>query len=337
MSRVTVSQVAQAAGLSQPTVSQILSGKGQRYHPDTRQKVHDTARQLGYRVNTAARSMRTGRFDAIALVLGVRGFCSSLPPELLGGIHDATGPAQLNLIVARFNDEQLTDSDHTPHLLATLSADGLLMNYTHAVPDRVHDLLGESGLPAVWINTDRPTCCVRPDDQQAGVAATQQLLERGHRRIAYIDFTPDVGPMGHHYSVAARAAGYAAAMRDAGATATRYNHDTWDGGSPDLFVQQLLSRPDRPTAFVGYGERSIHAIHLAARGLGLAVPDDLSLIKFSSRRDGYSSMLIPEQQVGRRAVQMLQVMIDDPSVKPDAVAIPFDFDAGKTIGPPPET
>ena len=59
----TFQDITRLSGLSQPTVSQILNNKGQLYRPETRQRVLAAAHKLGYRPNSAARSLVSGRFD----------------------------------------------------------------------------------------------------------------------------------------------------------------------------------------------------------------------------------------------------------------------------------
>lgn len=100
-----------------------------------------------------------------------------------------------------------------------------------------------------------------------------------------------------------------------------------------------LSRPDRPTALIGYGHSDIDFALLAALRLGLSVPDDLSLLTFGSdpHRVGeinVTTLLVPEPEVGAAAVQMLLAKIADDSQEQEPRAIPFGFEAGATCVPP---
>ena len=68
--RTTIKQIAEMTGMSLPSVSRILSGKGDAHNSETRKRVRDTASRMGYRVNTSARAVRSGQFDTVALLLG---------------------------------------------------------------------------------------------------------------------------------------------------------------------------------------------------------------------------------------------------------------------------
>src|SRR4051812_31906827 len=80
--------IAHKAGVSQVTVSHVLSGRG-RVGEEVRQRVLDIARRLGYRPNAAARAISTGKFGCVTLLMGVRQQTSELPQQLLWGIEDA--------------------------------------------------------------------------------------------------------------------------------------------------------------------------------------------------------------------------------------------------------
>ena len=66
-----------------------------------------------------------------------------------------------------------------PRLLTEACSDGLLIDYTHAIPPALLALIERHRIPAVWINSRQPLDCVRPDDEAAGYDATRRLLERG--------------------------------------------------------------------------------------------------------------------------------------------------------------
>ncbi len=68
--RVTVAEIAKQLELGTSTVAHVLNGRGAelRIRPETQQRVLDTAREMGYRLNSSARAMRTGRFGSVALI-----------------------------------------------------------------------------------------------------------------------------------------------------------------------------------------------------------------------------------------------------------------------------
>lgn len=334
--RVTAAEVAEACGVSQPTVSRILAN-GQaaaNYSAETRQRVLETAQRLGYRPNVAARTTRTGRFGSVALVQGTRAGRSNLPVALLNGIQDALGEMEVNLMVLRLPEERLTDQEYVPRLLRETCSDGLLIDYTYDIPPRMLELIHASRLPAVWLNTKLPADCVHPDDEDGGYRATRKLIAAGHQRILYTGPAPDRhGPS--HYSVTDRAAGYRRAMREAGLAPREWvAAEAFDIGWAQG-VRDLLRHGDRPTALVAFAMPLV--VITTALDEGLKIPGDLSIIHFG---EGYpyvvagkklSAMIVPEMEMGRKAVQMLAEKMRDPGKPLAAVALPCGVIEGETI------
>lgn len=337
---VTIKQIAEQTGLSWPTVSQVLTGKGHRYKAETRERILKVARQLGYRPNAFARAIRTGRFGAAALVLSATDrYRSALPDGVLQGICDALEAKGMHLTVARLGDQKLTDEGFVPKLLREWMADGLLLDYNKQIPSRMMRLIEQYDIPSIWLNYRRQHDAVYPDDLSAGREATERLLALGHRRIAYAGQPGDTPP---HYSETDRREGYAEAMRAAGLEprvvggykareCPHCGRSAW---------RAVLDRPERPTAVVAYGAKSLLGVFRAADRLGLEMPRDLSLITFSGHPAGLdmdvATMLVPEIRLGREAVEMLLEKIESPERKLPGRAIAFGFDEGGSLAAPPE-
>jgi DNA-binding LacI/PurR family transcriptional regulator len=311
--RVTASHVAKACGLSQPTVSQILSGSalGSRYSEATRERVLAAARDLGYRVNVAARSMWSGRFGVISLLLSTKDGRSTLPSGLLRGLQDQLHPRKLRLQVSMLPDDQLIAAWGIPDALTQAHSDGLLINYTHEIPAALGQAIEQNHLPAVWINSDRGDHRVRPDDEAGAYLATRHLLELGHRRIAYSDFSHGRAFAMPHYSVGARERGHARAMAEAGLSTRVMRVDEVDAGANRVtLAADWLRRPDRPSAVLCYGSNDSTPWSVAGMQVGLSVPRDLSLVHFAGGITEFlgvwmTTVVVPEQQVGETAVEML--------------------------------
>jgi len=337
---VTALHVAEASGFSQPTVSQVLTGKGDRYSAQTRARIEAAAAKLGYRPNAAARAIRSQSSATIGLLIGTHAGRSTLPPLMLGGLQEALRDRDLNLMVLSLDDDQLADETRLPRLLREVTCDGLLIDYTHGIPDALPGVLERFHIPAIWINCDRPRNCVRPDDRQGGRAATDYLLSLGHTRIAYADYTHGPDHTHPHYSVIDRELGYRDAMQAAGLTP---DVQRGDGGfnvpRPErvAFTSRWLNSPDRPTAILGYADTTVVPIYVAAASLGLDLPGDLSLMSFGDEPAPTLGMLttmrVPAATIGREAVRLLHDQLSEPRDRP-AVAVPFELEPGETAGPP---
>ncbi len=334
----TRQDIAEQTGVSVQTVSAVLAGKARQYRISEKREtlIKQAAQSMGYRPNAAARATRRGRFGAIALLLGTKDGRSELPKHLLNGIQDATGERDLNLMVVRLPDEQLTDSDYVPRILRETSSDGLLIDYTHSVPDRMLELIDNSGMPVVWLNTQRPRDCVRPNDLLAGRTATEHLLTLGHQCVVYADFGngPDIPEL--HYSAVDRKQAYIEVMQNAGFTPTVSLPTHGEMATPDeryAMARGLLSQPDRPTGVICYGSTTAWAFFGAANDLGLSIPEDLSVLTFDNAVSPMlwppcASMILPNTQMGRQAVAMLTEKIKHPAEPIDPVLLPFEFVAG---------
>ncbi len=268
---------------------------------------------------------------------------SSLPPKLLGGIQDALAEKQLNLSIVRLSDNELTKPGRLPRVLAETSSDGLLIDYTHNIPEPMLAFLQKDKAPAVWLNTKQSDSCVYPDDYNAGVQLTEHLLELGHRRIAFINATGDLYARNEHYSCEDRRDGYLQVMCDAGLKPVVNRvavHERHPGPVRYQQARALLSLPetDRPTAIIGYGPSDLVTYAYAAAQLGLQMPRDLSLACFDNRQQAplgqtLTTMLIPEPEVGREGVEMLLEVINQPAESAACRAVPMSLVVGESASP----
>jgi len=345
MGRVSQFDVARSLGLTQQAVSYALSGR-KAVSESTRRQVLSAAARLGYRPNIAARTMRSGHFGTVAVLVGTRWPVSHLPMPLLSGIEAALERQGLRMLVTRVGDEKLTDPAYVPRILRELAADGLLVTYNECVPGRMMELVRQFRLPSIWVNARLPRDCVYPDDLSSARRATEHLLAMGHRRIAYSHHAWSSADAAEgHYSVADRKAGCAAAMRQAGLTLlpgpVRRKGEGDDLDANLAAALRRLSSSDRPTAAVCYCVADALALAIAAYRLGLSVPRDLSMIAFADSPDGFvldkrlTTMVIPHEKVGTEAVNVLQARLDGRAHARRGIAIEATLAPGATCGPPP--
>jgi LacI family transcriptional regulator len=334
---VTIKEIARRTGMSIPTVGNVLGRSAYRYSAKTRARILQTAQELGYKPNSSARAMRQGRFGCAALVLSrsKQQTHSHIPAGLLDGLDDSLAQHDMHLTVARLTDEELSRDDFLPKVLRESMADGMIVNYTHEIPQAMLDLIHAHHAPAVWLNAKLAEDCVYPDDLGAAHSATKRLIELGHRRIAFLHFiAPNVFPEPFeqakpkfHYSVADRESGYLSALREAGLKPQFLRNDRYtDDGEQIELCRSLLADENRPTAVLLYSERDLSALMCAAAELRLSVPRDLSVAVFTAGElfaggKNISTMQVPTTEMGRRAVAMLMQKLDKPNERcvPQAV------------------
>lgn len=213
---ITLKQLAEYTELSIPTVSEILNNKPRLYRQETRQRVLEAAEQLGYRPNSSARSIKTGKFGAIGVLQSSLPRHSYLPVRLLEAMQSTINPHDLLLTLATIDEELVANSAFIPKILHTLAVDGLLINYVAGFPKRLLKLIHQHRIPSIWVNAKPGADCVHPDDFNAARMATEHFLKLGHRRIAFADYNFGYDAKVLHYSLADRYAGYVQAMQQAG-------------------------------------------------------------------------------------------------------------------------
>jgi LacI family transcriptional regulator len=305
---VTMRVVAEEAGVSQPTVSQVLSGKWEnlRICEATQRRVRETAQRLRYRPNAHARAVRRGRFGAAGLLRSVDGHFSHMPEGLVVGIERKLSENGLHLMIGAWPDEKLVDATAVPRILSEWSVDVLLINYHFRFPPQLETLVSECRVPSVWINSKHESDCVYLDDLGGGRAATEHLLALGHRRITYADFSYGFDRRAlWHYSALDREAGYRAAMDARQLTRRVLRWDVWHPARDRVdAAMAALKGPDRPTAVVAYSDRSAGPFVLAAARLGLQVPGDFSVVTlgedvFVDLGQSVTTFVADQQEFGR--------------------------------------
>jgi DNA-binding LacI/PurR family transcriptional regulator len=338
---VTLKRIAEQCGLSLQTVGAVLAGKDALFRPETVARVKAAADKLGYRPNSAAKAMRSGRFGCAALVLSDDPWRSTLFRPQITGIDHALTAAGMHLAHALIPEQDLRERGQVPKIVGELMADGLLINYNTGIPEALEQVITRHRLPAIWMNARRAQDCVHPDDEGAGRLATAHLLELGHRRIAYVDYGHATEQPDQHYSAADRRLGYERAMRAAGLQPRLI---TTPRSLPPAQVlaaaRGWLSAADRPTAVVTYSERDAEPILYAATAqLSLQVPRDLSIVTIADDPADHTgvalaTVILPRYDLGRVAVEMLLERIAAPKRVLPARCLPARLAAGVSTGPP---
>ena len=183
--------IAQMAGVSQPTVSRALRNSP-RVSEKTRLKVHDIAKQLNYRVDKNAANLRSQSTKTLALLIFEDPTVddSQINPfflSMLGNVTRAASRKKFDLLVSF---QQLSDDWYSEYILSH-RADGLiLLGYGDYLSYRERlNNLSEANAPfVIWgpTDTDHPNHYLSCDNQLGGYLACKHLLELGHRSIGFI-------------------------------------------------------------------------------------------------------------------------------------------------------
>jgi LacI family transcriptional regulator len=304
--RITMADVARYAKVDSAVVSRVLShDPNLSIRDETRARVLATVQALGYRPNAAARSLRTARSGTLGLFLP--DFNNPVYAEIITGAEAAAAARGYVLVTGSSSAVGVTAQTYLD-LLGQGRVDGLLlagyMGTTH-LQSSLHTL----GLPYLFVNRRHRGSRrhVILDDERAAQIAVQHLVDLGHRRIGHL-----AGPR-RADTARRRQAGYTAALRAAGLPydgAMTVAADYTPAGGAQAMIDLLQRRP-RPTAvLVANFAASIGALR-AAQTLGVAVPDELSVVAIHDSALGdflsppLTAVKMPLQQMGERAVNSL--------------------------------
>lgn len=318
MARVaTIRDVAAAARVSVSTVSLALN-KPSRVSPTTRQRVMEAADGLGFAPKAAAAAQARRRTPRI----GVIGPFASYPAaaERLAGILTASDLEGSDIVVF----DQPSASDSPTPLLAALPRSGRLdalivvsLPLDDALVARAEDLQ----LPLALVDTHHDNVdAVLTDDAAGGRLAAQHLLERGHRRIAFLG---DAQRSSRYRSPAQRRLhGMRTALTEAGAQLHRRLEGTCqhDLDAARTAAATLLALPDRPTAIFASDDLLAAGVLRAAADAGLSTPGDIAVIGYD---DGplaaaldLTTIRQPLRESGRSAIELLQQRLQAPPPRP---------------------
>ena len=183
--KITINDVALAAGVSVSTVSLVLSGKG-RISSATGERVNQAIEQLGFVRNRQAASLRGGQSGVIGLI--VSDLSKPFYAELTAGLTDALERQgkMVFLIQGGRSGEKMAQRFDT---LAAQGVDGVIIA---GAIDRVSELrerAAEAGVPLVFASRASyldDVDLIRPDNMQAAQLVTEHLIRRGHQRIAWL-------------------------------------------------------------------------------------------------------------------------------------------------------
>ncbi len=309
--RATSRDVAESAGVSRTTVSFVLNDVPNVQIPeDTRRRVWEAARQLGYYPDASARSLARQRSGNVGIVLcrsADRAFGDVFLMEVLTGIYDAVHARDYHILLEAVED--ITAPNAYIGLVRSRRVDGLIVSGPRTDDQQLRYLEAE-GFPVVLLGQlpESDLCQIDVDHQRAARTAVDYLLYRGHRRIAFIGQSPPI------YAVTqARLRGYADALSAADVPYEQalVGHASFSRESGYSVMQGLLQLDLRPTAvFAGSDVVAVGALE-AVRDAGLRVPDDVAILGFddvpmaSDVTPPLTTVHLPALQLGQTAAQML--------------------------------
>lgn len=329
--RPTSRDVARAAGVSQATVSLVLGDKWRgRVSERTALLVRDSARELGYRPNLAARNLRLGRTRTALLVV------PALTNEFFARVYTgaAAVAAEHGFGVVLYPSPDGIGPARDPFASARAALDGVIASSMAA--EALATIRG-ADLPLVMLDSDpeRPGAAARVNlDMADGMRqVTEHLLALGHRRFVHLAAAVD------SWTFDVRARALAGALGGAGAVVRTVTSALEVGAAREAAAHALTGAGPRPTALVCDDDILAAGACKAVRRLGLRVPEDVSVTGFDDLtlagavEPELTTVRLPAEQVGERGMAALLAVLD--GREPAGGDLPVALVVRGSTAPPP--
>jgi LacI family transcriptional regulator len=315
--RVTLRDVAKAAGVSHQTVSRAINGKGE-IDPETQRRVLDVARDLRYRPSRFARGLV--RPDVVSIAVVVPDVVNPFFPEFIDGVIQAAGSRDWQVVVAS------TENDRSRELALVRSlaqqVDAIVGYLTH--PDEALDS-SVGGVPLVIVDRglDSSTYALVQVDAATGIrAALRHLIDRGHRRIGMIDCVPICDPIVRQRTFHEVAAEHALPIDDSWVVVGEQSI----AGGNTAFLELREAHPDA-TAVLAFNDLVAIGAHQAARSTGVRVPEDCAIVGYDGLSIGeliepaLTTVHLDKRRLGELAVHQVDRLLSG-ELPPPAVLTP---------------
>lgn len=347
MSRI--SDVAQRAGVSTSTVSNVLNGRSDRMAKETLARVETAIRELKYRPNTSARQLKTGHTPLIGLLV------PSMANPMYGFIaREVETLAQERYGFRIMIGNTYRDAEKEAHFFEDLMAHGVrgVIIISSLVDEQHVEAAAERGL--VVVSYDRratPALSggasvidhVTVDSFESSRIATQHLIEQGHRKLAFV--TPSGRTMSRNEKIngflaAARAAGLeGSAQVIEGLPVDEYG-DSMMSELGRMQASQLAAQAERPSGVIGVNDLLAFGLMAGFRDAGLSVPRDVSVIGIDNvflstlMHPAMTSVRVPVPEMAQVMVERVMSRLADPSLPTQEFIFPPTLVARDSVAPP---
>lgn len=311
--KIGIVDVAKASGVSAATVSQVLGGGSRPVHAETRDRIIETARALGYRPNALARALITKRMNTIGVVIQHADRTGLTNPILYAILDGILSTATRQKQFATLAPYGAWDTANAPlPALFDGRVDGVILV---APPSELIavDHLVESSVPFVMIGarSENPLASsIDVDNFAAAEQISRYLISEGHRRIAFFSHIE-----GHHQFVDERLAGFRHAMTSAGIDPDPARIVLQARNPDDIDSLLIGNESGRPSAIQCASDNCALTVIRRLEQIGLRVPDDISITGFDDidaaavSSPPLTTQRQPAAAIGEQAAEMLLLQI----------------------------
>ncbi|ANS65598.1 transcriptional regulator [Streptomyces lincolnensis] len=332
---VKITDVARHAGVSPSTVSYALSGK-RPISEETRRRVEEAIRELGYRPHAGARALASSRSKVLALVIPLRAGIH-IPVVMQFAVSVVTTARRYDHDVLLLTQEE--GEEGLRRVADTALVDALILMDVQLHDPRLH-LLRTLERPSVMIGfpaSSEGLTCIDLDFKAAGERCVEHLAGLGHRVVALVGSPPEVYV--RQTAFAQRVVQGFTAAADRNGLSSAVHPCEAAPGSARAVAERLLREQPALTGVVVHNEALLEPLIDAFEQLGLRVPGDLSVTAIcpdelaESVRVPITSVALPSAELGTRAVELLMRKLGGGSSVPEATLLPPRLTERASTGP----
>ncbi|ARP79468.1 LacI family transcriptional regulator [Bordetella genomosp. 8] len=325
--RPSILDIARDAGVSPATVSRAFN-RPELLRPDTLRRIEAVARQFGFRPNRVGSSLRSGSTRTIGMALPT--LCNPVFAECFEGAEAWAHDNGYSIMVTTTGYDAAREAAAVRSLLDH-QVEGVLLTVTNAARSGILRELAEDGLPYVLAYNESPSHpCVSVDNMAAARDMVRWLADTGHRRIALV-----TGPLSASDRARRRLQGARACARELRLPQPVHLcmplHTAADA---DLLLEALQARP-APTALFCSNDLLAASVIAELRGLGLRVPEDLSVCGFDGMH--FAALMVPplttveqpSRDIGAHACAQLLARLRGESAA--SLRLPHRLITGRTV------
>ncbi|MDD7928753.1 LacI family DNA-binding transcriptional regulator [Microbacterium thalli] len=327
---VSMADVAAMAGVSGQTVSRVANGRT-NVDPETRARVRAAMDRLGYRPNSAARALRSGRFRSIGVIMF--SLSSYGNTRTLDAVASVAADAGYSLTVITVQSATQSDVSGAFLRLAEHAVDGVvILIETHRLGET--ELALPTGLPVVVVDSsaDYPYPVVDNDQALGARLATEHLLDLGHETVWHISgpresFAAERRRVAWHDTLVARGAGVPDVLVGDWTAESGYD------------LGRTLVTDESVTAVFASNDRMALGLLRALHETGRAVPADVSVVGYDDAPESanfWPPLTTVRQhftRVGEAAVRALLTEIDGGPVPAERTLVPTELVVRTSSGP----
>jgi LacI family transcriptional regulator len=329
----TIREVARAASVGIGTISRVLNSSSQ-VSRETRARVLEAIRRLGFRPNAQARRILKRRTEMVCFLLSNRDFLHPFHARILQGVESYATTLKQHVLFAALHYSPRTPPDRIdlpPVLQEHGLVDGLILagtiypNLLRRI-ESIHMPFVAFRNNVVGMGDEEQFDQVGFDDFNGTLNATRYLIRNGHRRIV---FAGDISyPWLQH-----RFEGYRQGMREKKLKSVlimaRNCQGFVDFGQKS--AGRILSRQPRPTAVVAGNDEIAYGLWRSLQRHAMKVPDDISLVGFDDREEAVlmdpqlSTVRVHKEEIGESCVKMLLERLHHPQMAFSQRILPTEF------------